>query len=549
MLVIRQVKLRYNHTEKALVDAILKQLKIPMQELLEWKIDKKSIDARKKPEVYIIYSFLVKVINESGVIKKNKKAVAQGMLDYYQQKSYDYLPRGEEQMKVPPIVIGSGPSGLLCAYQLAMHGYKPILLERGASVEDRMKDVQEFWDTGRLRANSNVQFGEGGAGTFSDGKLNTGTKDAFGRNRYVLELFVANGAPKNILYDSKPHIGTDILIEVVRNIRNKIIELGGRVEFKSQVTDIHTTKDSNGDICIEKIIVNKEKVFESEVVVLAIGHSARDTFELLHEKKVPMEAKSFAVGVRIEHPQDMIDQSQYGMESNEFLPPASYKLATNLDSGRGVYSFCMCPGGYVVNASSEENHLAVNGMSYHKRNGKHANSAIVVTVTPEDYNNDTEKTSHHNHPLSGMYFQRQLERTAHRCGNGKIPVQYFKDFCQNKIGKGIYKDYLPQMKGEYSFGNLRDIFPPSINRDLESGIKNFGRKIRGFDFDYAILSGVESRTSSPVKIPRNQDCESEVKGLYPCGEGAGYAGGITSAAVDGIKVFESISGKYKPHTF
>ena len=376
---------------------------------------------------------------------------------------------------------------------------------------------------------SNVQFGEGGAGTFSDGKLNTLVKDKNGRNRFVLETFVKFGAAEDILYVQKPHIGTDILIEVVRKMREEILRLGGKFSFHSQVTDLLVEQH-----CLQ---VNGTEEILAGVAVFAIGHSARDTFEMLNRHQLPMRAKSFAVGVRVEHPQELIDQSQYGRSRGKELPAAAYKLTENLTNGRGVYTFCMCPGGYVVNASSEEHRLAVNGMSYSDRAGKNANSAVIVTVTPEDFGSEDA--------LAGIAFQRKLEENAWKAGQGKVPVQRFEDFRKNRISTE-YGTVSPCIKGAYTLANVREIFPKELSLSLEDGILAMDHKIRGFAGEDVLLSGVESRTSSPVRIERNEQCVSEkISWIYPCGEGAGYAGGITSAAMDGIKVAEEIIRRYE----
>lgn len=531
MIKVNQIKLLVNHTDNQLLQSVLQALKVKENDLLSWHIEKQSIDARKKPNIYYIYSIGVELRNEEKFISRISK-LKNNQIQLVAQKEYAYQPLGTSPLKEPPIVIGSGPAGLFCAYELALQGYAPILLERGASVEERRKDVEEFWTTGELKEESNVQFGEGGAGTFSDGKLNTGVKDPHGRSKHVLETLVAHGAPKEILFDSKPHIGTDILIHVVRNIRNHIIELGGKVEFHSKVTELLISKNQ-----INGVVINNQRKLFSEVVVLAIGHSARDTFEYLYQNHIPMVEKSFAVGFRVEHLQETINISQYGENYPNELPAAPYKLTANLSSGRGVYSFCMCPGGHVVNASSEKGRLAVNGMSYSKRDSKNANSAIVVTINPEDYKNENHS------PLSGMYFQQKIEENAFNVGKGQVPLQLFGDFCQNIPTTNI-KTILPEIKGKYLTTNLRQILPDFINEAIIDGMHVFGKKINGFSHPDAVLSGVESRTSSPVRILRNKEFESEIKGLYPCGEGAGYAGGITSAAIDGVKVYEAISNLY-----
>ena len=454
---------------------------------------------------------------------------------------YKIIPCGEQSLRERPVIIGSGPAGLFCTYALAKMGYRPLLLERGEAVDVRVKDVEDFWKNGKLKSNSNVQFGEGGAGTFSDGKLNTLVHDKEGRGREVLEVFVKHGAPEQILYDNKPHIGTDILVDVVKNMRASIEKSGGEVRFHTKVSAVNF-EEKDGEKALVSLEIqdthtNEISVIPTELAVLAIGHSARDTFHMLHEKEIPMEAKSFAVGVRAEHLQTMIDESQYGSARKNSLPAAAYKLTAKLENGRGVYTFCMCPGGYVVNASSEEGRIAVNGMSYSGRDGKNANSAVIVTVTPEDFG--TEDV------LAGVAFQQKLEEAAYHAGNGRIPVQLFGDFCKNRASSGAGA-ILPQIKGDITWTNIRQIFPEVIADALEQGILMFDRKLKGYADPDTVLSAVESRTSSPVRILRDQTMQSVVRGLYPCGEGAGYAGGITSASMDGLKVAESVSQKYAP---
>ena len=529
MLRIGQLKLEPNHSEQELLQKIAKTLRISERDVKQYHIKKKSIDARKKTSLQFVYTVDVDVTNEAEVLRRQKGS----QITIAKDKKYVFPEIGTQIMKHRPIIVGSGPAGLFCAYLLAEQGFQPIIFERGASVEERQKDIEKFWNTGVLNTSSNVQFGEGGAGTFSDGKLNTGVKDPVGRNRKVLEIFVENDAPEEILYLNKPHIGTDILISVVKNMRNKIISLGGEVHFHSQMIDFELENHKLKSVTI--LSEGKETIVPAEILVLAIGHSARDTFSMLYKKGIPMNAKAFAVGVRVEHPQTQINTSQYGENCPYELPSADYKVVTNLENGRGVYSFCMCPGGYVVNASSEEGLLAVNGMSYHARNGENANSAIVVTVTPEDYGT--------NHPLNGMYFQRDLERKAFHEGKGFVPVQRFEDFCINRASDNLGK-ILPQIKGNYQLANVRAIFSKEIANSIELGIKSFDKQIHGFADKDVVLSGVESRTSSPVRIQRNELYEIENTGVYPCGEGAGYAGGITSAAIDGIKVAETICKKF-----
>ena len=522
MLRISQLKLPVTHTQEQLEKKLLKMLRMSRKDLGQYYIRKRSLDARKKPELYYVYSIDVEIKNEERVLKSMK-----GKVQKVSSRPYSVPEHGTERLSDRPVIIGSGPAGLFCAYLLAGEGYRPLIIERGAPVRERRKDVEKFWETGVLDPSSNVQFGEGGAGTFSDGKLNTLVKDPAGRNRFVLETFVKFGAPEDILWEQKPHIGTDILIDVVETMRREIEKMGGEFRFHSQVTDL---------IPEEKVlIINDEEKIRAGAAVLAIGHSARDTFYMLCERGFDMEAKAFAVGVRVEHPQRLIDENMYGRDNRGNLPAASYKLTEKLDNGRGVYTFCMCPGGYVVNASSEPGCLAVNGMSYHGRAGENANSAVIVTVTPQDYGTD--------HPLSGVEFQRELERRAWEEGSGCVPVQRFEDFCANKktVELGCIK---PNIKGHYRLGNVRNIFPEELSLSIQEGIGAMDHKIRGFVDKDVLLSGVESRTSSPVRINRDDSFRSNIPWVYPCGEGAGYAGGITSAAMDGVKVAEALVRKF-----
>lgn len=523
MLRITQLKLPVEHTPEQLGKKLVRAAHIKENELKTYIIRKRSLDARKKPELYYVYTIDFTTSNEERTFRHSK-----GKLQKAAEKPYHAPAHGEELLPERPVVVGSGPAGLFCAYLLALEGYHPLVIERGAPVRERREDVQKFWDTGILNPSSNVQFGEGGAGTFSDGKLNTLVKDPVGRNRFVLETFVKFGAPEDILWEQKPHIGTDILINVVEAMRNEIIRLGGTFRFHSQMTDILPGENS--------IIVNNDTKIKTGAAVLAVGHSARDTFQMLYDRGLSMEAKSFAVGVRVEHEQQMIDEAAYGRADRGDLPAASYKLTEKLENGRGVYTFCMCPGGYVVNASSEEGGLAVNGMSYHDRAGKNANSAVIVTVTKEDYGSE--------HPLAGVSFQRRLEQRAWEEGRGRIPVQRFEDFCAGRPSSS-YGRITPNMKGGCTFGNVRKIFPGELADSLEQGIRGMDKKIHGFAGADVLLSGVESRTSSPVRILRGEEFAASVPWIYPCGEGAGYAGGITSAAMDGLKVAEAVIRRYK----
>lgn len=552
MIRINQLKLPITHTPEDLKKKTAKTLRINESQIKELKIIRQSLDARHKNDLLFVYTIDAAVNQENKIIKK----VNNNNIMLINLKEYQFPKQGDRKLKHRPVIVGFGPAGLFCGYMLAKAGYRPLILERGEAVEHRQKSVDEFWKTGLLNPESNVQFGEGGAGTFSDGKLNTLVKDKDGRNHEVMKIFVENGAPEEILYQQKPHLGTDVLIDIVRNMRNKIISWGGEVRFSAKVTNLaydssYHTAYYGTSRRITAVTVNDMEVIPADVVVLAPGHSARDTFFMLHERGIHMEPKSFAVGVRIEHPQKMINVSQYGKEEVPQLGAASYKLTHQTevrtdDNGneiksRGVFSFCMCPGGYVVNASSEENLLAVNGMSYQKRDSANANSAIIVTVSPEDYQNygDSEIPE----ALYGVAFQRHLEMKAFEAGKGKIPVQIFKDYKENKPSESL-GHVQPCMKGCYELSNVREIFPPFVGDAIEEGILAFGRKIKGYDREDAVISGVESRSSSPVRITRNESFESDIQGFYPCGEGAGYAGGITSAAMDGIKVAECIAKKY-----
>lgn len=540
MIQINQLKLNIHHTEADLERKIRKILHLKEDTLLSYQIKKQSIDARKKPDLFFVYTVDVQI--NAALEKQILRRCNDKNLSAVQRTSWHFpLCKNGKFLQHRPVVIGSGPAGLFCTYFLAQNGYRPILIERGMPVEERLKDVEAFWKTGKLNTESNVQFGEGGAGTFSDGKLNTLVKDSDGRGRKVMEIFAEYGAPKEILYVNKPHIGTDVLINVVRNMRNAILENGGEVLFHTKMTDIRT-RNTDGSKQLESLLLTdtltgEERILPTDITVLALGHSARDTFQMLYERGIDVQAKSFAVGVRVEHPQAMINLSQYGREHPDVLSVASYKLTTKLENGRGVYTFCMCPGGYVVNASSEQERLAVNGMSYHARDGRNANSAVIVTVTPEDYGGS--------HPLAGVAFQRKLEEAAYREGKGSVPVQTFGDYRRNMPSEKL-GTVIPQIKGKYRLSNVRNIFPGEIGDSIEQGILAFDRKIPGYAGEDTILSGVESRTSSPLRINRDAQMESPVKGIYPCGEGAGYAGGITSAAMDGIKTAEAIAKKYLP---
>ena len=527
MLRINQCKVSIDYTQDNIRQKAASVLRIRPEEISEIRIRKESLDARKKPQLHYSLVLDVKVIGDEKKILSKCKSKDVSLCE---ENNYKFPHQSVAKPKESPVVIGAGPAGLVCAYYLAKNGYAPILLERGKCVEERQKDVEKFWETGELNPQSNVQFGEGGAGTFSDGKLNTLVKDKFGRCREVLQMFAAMGAPEDILYKQKPHVGTDLLTDMVKNIRNAIEKEGGIVRFQSQVTDIEI-KDNK--VCA--VVVNGDERIETSDVVLAIGHSARDTFYLLNEKGLEMHPKAFAVGYRVQHLQKKIDISQYGMQTEDIfekLGAAPYKLTAKTSSGRGVYSFCMCPGGYVVNASSEHGMLAVNGMSYRARDSRVANSAIIISVSPEDYSDKS--------PLGGVEFQRELERTAFLCAGGKIPVQTFSDYKKN-VSTSETEGLSIGIKGQFAGSNLRGILTSEMEAAFLEGMEQFGKSISGFDDDDTVLAGMESRTSSPVKIVRDETGQASVGGIYPCGEGAGYAGGITSAAMDGLLIAEKIA--------
>lgn len=545
MIRIQQLKLPITHTQEALEHKIAKTLRIPWSEVVSFNITRQSVDARKKSDVSYVYTIDAVVLDEQRAISRSRSTqvfvATENTYQFYMptvsEGNLSVDTAGLEALQTRPVVIGSGPAGLFCAWMLAKHGFAPLILERGKKVTERTKDVEAFWESNVLLPNSNVQFGEGGAGTFSDGKLNTLVKDVRGRNQKVLEIFIGAGAPKSIGYTSKPHLGTDVLVGIAAEMRRQIELWGGTYLFETCMKNLEFSGNRLTAVICEDLTDNTVKRIETQTAVLAIGHSARDTFEMLEQKQIPMEAKAFAVGLRVEHPQSVISEHQYGKEAALVLPPASYKLTATLPNGRGIYSFCMCPGGFVVNTSSEEKRLAVNGMSYSKRDGKNANSAIIVTVTPEDF--DTKG------PLSGVRFQQKLEEKAWELGAGMIPQQLFGDFVQQKISSQ-YGSFSSELKGQHTFGALHELFGADLAASFTEGMHQFSKYIKDFDRPDAILSGVESRTSSPVRILRNEQFESSFQGIYPCGEGAGYAGGIMSAAMDGLKVAEAIAKKYRP---
>ena len=548
MIRISQLKLPCGHSEADLEEKIRKTIKLKDRDTVRYRIRKHSIDARKKPQLFDIYT--VDADLKMGIKAERKLAakLRNRNIAVVEESGYQFPPAGGEKMNTRPVVIGAGPAGLFCALMLAEHGYRPILLERGRCVEERAKDIDRYWESGKLDPSSNVQFGEGGAGTFSDGKLNTQINDKTGRSEKVLQVFTEAGAPEDIRYESKPHIGTDLLRVVIPAIRNRILAAGGDVRFEAQVTDLVIEDGS-----VRALFLADGSKLRTDTVVLAPGHSARDTIASLFQRGVPMEPKAFAVGLRVSHPQSLIDRAQYGVWEREEmrelgLSAAPYKLTAKAASGRGVYSFCMCPGGYIVDASSEPSRIAVNGMSEHARGSGRANSAIVCTVGPEKYGTE--------HPLSGMYFQQELEEKAYRIGQGAIPVQRYirmkENFEKRRNGEPVPADsadpYLTShdlcIRGRWTPADLSELLPRALTADFIEGMEEFDHKIPGFAGEEAFAAGIESRTSSPVRIPRGEDLQSRIRGLYPCGEGAGYAGGIMSAAMDGIRVAEAIRMRF-----
>lgn len=562
MLRINQIKLPVDvaserESEKKLI--IEKINKITGTNDYEFEgIVKKSIDARKKECLSYIYSVEISSNKEKQILNKNRN---NNNIMLTQRQEYAFPTKNNGGKRPSPVIVGAGPAGYFCGLYLARAGYKPIILERGKSVYDRERDVENFWQGGMINPESNVSFGEGGAGTFSDGKLNTGIKDKAGRIQAVIKDFIKYGAPEDIGYISKPHIGTDYLKGVMESLRNDIISMGGMVLFETRFDGfreigmqhddaIHSREHAywngqeSGHIeviarCLNGKAGSKYIYLNTDALILAIGHSARDTFRMLNDSRLSMEPKSFAVGLRVEHLRTTVNEAQYGDKAlAQKLPSADYKMTFRSSEGRSVYSFCMCPGGFVVNASSGPCQSVVNGMSNHSRDGRNSNSAIIVNVTPEDFNLDGfEKYG----VLAGVEFQQKYEALAYREGKGGIPIQLFGDYKSNKISSEFGK-IKPDIKGNYTFGNLNNCLPAYVNNAIIEGINYYGGKLKGFAADDAVLSGIETRTSSPVRILRNENFMSvSTHGIFPCGEGAGYAGGITSAAVDGIKVAEAVA--------
>ena len=536
---VSNIKINVDESVDIAFEKAIKEAGINNKDIIEQKIVKYSIDARHKDSIKKLYTigFKIKKYN------KNRKNVV--VLD--REPEYEFVPTGTEKLKNRPVIVGFGPAGMFCGYMLAMYGYKPIIVERGSKVDQRLKKIEEFWSTGKLDENSNVQFGEGGAGTFSDGKLNTGIKDKENRINLVLKTFVENGAKENILYDAKPHVGTDILSVVVKNMRKYIESKGGTFYFDTEMTDFTTENN-----VLKAVKLSNGEEIETNICVLAIGHSARDTFEMIFNKGINMEQKPFAIGVRVEHPQEKINKSQYGFSDNR-LGAASYKLTYKTDNGRGVYSFCMCPGGFVVPAASGPHQIVVNGMSPSNRGSKWSNSGMVVEIRPEDLQNDELRMKNEelgfaddtDSVLSMMHFQEALEAACWQQGNMRqtAPAQRMVDFTRKKLSYDLPESsYSPGLVSS----PLHFWMPPFIANRLSKGFQQFGKTSHGFLTNDAVLIGVETRTSSPVRIIRDNETLQHitVQGLFPCGEGAGYAGGIVSAGIDGERCAEAVAAYF-----
>jgi uncharacterized FAD-dependent dehydrogenase len=528
MLRLTEVQLPLDHPEPALRSAILAQLGIADADLVEFSIFRRGYDARKKSAITLVYTLDVTVSDEAAVLEKCKGKRHIGLTP---DTSYRFVAQAPQGLKQRPVVIGFGPCGLFAALILTQMGFRPIIIERGKPVRERTKDTWGLWRKRELQPESNVQFGEGGAGTFSDGKLYSQVKDPKHYGRKVLTEFVKADAPPEILYVSKPHIGTFRLVKMIEQMRASIIELGGEFRFESRVDNLNI---ENGRI--RGVVLSNGEVIDSDHVVLAIGHSARDTFQMLHDVGVYVEAKPFSMGFRVEHPQSIVDRARFGPNAgNPILGAADYKLVHHAKNGRAVYSFCMCPGGTVVAAASEPGHVVTNGMSQYSRNERNANSGIVVGITPVDYPG---------HPLAGMEFQRQWEARAYELGgrNYSAPGQLVGDFIRGKPSSE-FGSVQPSYKPGVQLGDLSTALPDYMIEAMREAFPVFDKQIRGFAMQDAVLTGVETRTSSPIRIKRNDgDLQSiNIRGLYPAGEGAGYAGGILSAAIDGIRVAEALA--------
>lgn len=527
MIRVRQVKVEvYEYNESVLLSSTAKKLKINPSDIKKLDIIKQSIDARNKEIIYYIFEVNVLVDNELKLVNKLKNN------DIFISPSleYTFTDYGTQELLYPIVVVGSGPAGLFTTYNLLKNGYKVILIERGDNVDTRIKKINKFHETNELDPECNVQFGAGGAGTFSDGKLNTLVSDKLNRGRFVFETFIKYGANPDILYNFHPHIGTDVLQVVITKMLDDIIAMGGVVRFNTKLTDIIINENE-----VTGIVVNNSEVINTNNLVLAIGHSARDTYEMLNNLGISMSSKPFAIGLRVIHNQQVINESQYGKKYANILPPATYKVTYQSSLGRGVYSFCMCPGGYVVNSSSEEGCLCVNGMSYSNRDGENANSAIIVTISPKDFGENA---------MDGIKYLRDIETKTYNVGKGNVPIQLLKDYYLNKTSE-MLGGIKPTIKGGYTLSNINEILPDYINDAIKEAFYDFDKHIKNFKSDDVILCASETRTSSPIRINRDDDYNSNIKGIYPVGEGAGYSGGITTSAIDGIVASEKIMHIYK----
>lgn len=534
MIRITEIKLPLEHQPSDIIAAVIKKLGINATDLVEYTIFKRGIDARKANAILLAYTLDVTVKGETKVLAKLKK---EPNVKLAPDTSYKFVAQAPENLQTRPVVVGLGPSGLFAALILAQSGFKPLVLERGKAVRERTKDTFNFWRTSELNTESNVQFGEGGAGTFSDGKLYSQIKDPNHYGRKVLNEFVSAGAPEEILYVSHPHIGTFRLVGMVEKMRETIIALGGEIRFESRVDDIEIAPDATGQNQVQALILASGERIAANHVILAVGHSARDTFEMIHKRGIFIEAKPFSIGFRIEHPQSLIDNARHGPNAQHpILGAADYKLVHHASNGRSVYSFCMCPGGTVVASASEEGCVVTNGMSQYSRNERNANAGIVVGITPEvDFPGD---------PLAGMELQRKWERQAYLLGGStyQAPGQLVGDFLANQPSTA-FGAVTPSYTPSVHLTNLDTALPEYVISAIREAIPQFAKQIKDFDLADAILTGVETRTSSPIRIKRNDDNLQSIntKGLYPTGEGAGYAGGILSAGVDGIRVAEAVA--------
>ena len=548
MLRIHEIKCSVGEDMAVIPGRIIKKLNSKGLEIMDFQLIKESVDARNKADIKIVYSvdFVPSLSGKTAeeteaFLLDNCKGVK---LEKSPDMSYHPVPMGQEKLSHRPVIAGFGPCGMFAGLILSEMGYQPIIMERGKAVGERIGDVDRFWKEGILDRESNVQFGEGGAGLFSDGKLTTQIKDE--RVRKVLEEFVEAGGTPDLLYKQKPHIGTDVLRRIVFSIRNKIIENGGEILFQSKLTDL-VFDETPSFKKLKGIMINGDQRFDTEALILAVGHSARDTFRVLDQKGVAMVQKPFSIGVRIEHPQAMVNAAQYGEAWGSYeLGAADYKLSHHCENGRGVYTFCMCPGGYVVGAASQEGCVVTNGMSYHDRGSDNANSALLVDVRTEDFSSPS--------PLAGVAFQEEYEKLAFRAGGGNYnaPAQRLKDFMGYTEEAAVIPgdsaakpDIEPTYRPGVTWTDLSQCLPNFAVDAMREAIPVLGRKLKGFDAGEAVMTGVETRSSSPVRIPRNEQLMSSVEGLYPAGEGAGYAGGIMSAAVDGIRIAEEIVKKYR----